>query len=109
MGKKPETIVVNDQEVIVTQVEDGEHVEHKGKPVRVGQTFQVSWNGTVLGFVERRMVTRERKSPGNRYVNARWQSPGWVRVYGEYRHGRSLECSSKRQGVEMLLREAMRR
>ena len=36
--------------------------------------YEVSYNGEVAGHVEGENPTFERKTPGKRYVNARWQS-----------------------------------
>lgn len=105
---KPQTLLIDGHEVTVTQVRDGEIVVRNGRNTRLGQAFEVSWNGNVIGAVERRMLTRERKTPGRRYVNARWESPGWVRQCGTSPHsGRGLECSTKREGIESLLRDAL--
>lgn len=103
--RKPQTLLIDNHEVVVTQTKEGEVVPHRGKDVRVGQTFEVSWGGKVIGSVERRMVTRERKTPGRRYVDARWESPGWVRRRGT--GGRALECYTKTEGIEALLRAAL--
>lgn len=105
---KPQTLLIGNHEVTVTQIKDGEIVVRKGRDTRIGQAFEVSWNGSVIGTVERRMLTRERKTPGRRYVNARWESPGWVRHHGTSSwSGRGLECSTKREGIESLLRDAL--
>jgi len=63
--------------------------------------YEVLLDGRVIGEVWRDMLTRETGSKYNRYVSARWQSPGWV--YGVSGTPR-LECSSRRDGVERLLR-----
>lgn len=100
--KKPETIQLEDHEVVVTQVSEGEVVTHNKKNVRIGQTFEVTLDGKVLGRVSRHLVTRERRTPGRRYVNARWQSPGWVNQIGT--EGHWFECRTKREGIEGLFR-----
>ena len=104
--RKPQTLLIDGHEVAVTQTSEGEVTSHRGKDVRTGQVFEVSWSGKVIGTVERRMVTRERKTPGRTYVNARWQSPGWVRRHGA--GDRPLECYTKRGGIEDLLYAALR-
>ena len=82
-------------------------IEHRGirfsekKNVRLA-TFDVVLDGEVIGQVARRMLTRERRTPGRRYVDARWTSPGWV--YIEKGQWRSREVGSRREGVEHLLR-----
>lgn len=102
--RKPQTLLIDGHEVTVTQVKEGKIMTRKGRNSRVGQAFEVSWSGRVIGTVERRMLTRERKTAGRRYVNARWQSPGWVRLHGL---GRALECLTKNEGIERLLRDAL--
>lgn len=37
----------------------------------------VSDDGSIIGTVAQEMATFERRTPGRRYVNARWQSPRW--------------------------------
>jgi hypothetical protein len=70
-------------------------------------TYEVVLDGKVIGRVERGMLTRERRTPGKRYVNARWRSPGWRYYTGTgTAWGRSLEATSRRDGVERILRHA---
>lgn len=104
--RKPQTLLIDNHEVVVAQIKEGEVLSLRGKDVRIGQVFEVSWAGEVIGTVERRMVTRERKTPGKRYVDARWESPGWVRRRSA--GDRSLECYTKSAGIEDLLRAALR-
>lgn len=66
--------------VEIDQVKEGEHVTHRGKTIIVGQEFDVYLLGTFIGKVRRSMATRERRTPGRTYVNARWQSPAWQRA-----------------------------
>lgn len=88
-------------ELVRTKVET---VTYKRRAVRL-PSYRLLVDGEVVGTVERAMLTRERRTPGRRYVNARWQSPGW-----RYRRGigwaRGFECSSRRDGVEQLLRDS---
>lgn len=104
--RKPQTLLIDNHEVVVTQTKEGEMIPHRGRDVRIGQAFEVSWDDQVIGTVERRMVTRERRTSGRRYVDARWESPGWVRRRSA--GGRALECYTKRDGIEALLRAALR-
>lgn len=109
MRTKTET--VNGVQVAIVQISEGEVVTHSparggGKrEVRIGQAFEVRADdeqGQVLGVVERRMLTRERKIPGRRYVEARWESPGWV-TYGPNSLGsKAMECFTKREGISAL-------
>lgn len=64
--------------------------------------FDVLMDGQKIGEVERAMLPREQRTPGRVYVNARWTSPGW-----QYREltGRALECYSRRDGIERLVRQ----
>jgi len=61
-------------------------------------------DGVRLGRVARVPIERERRTPGRRYVNARWYSPGW-KCYpadGSW----APEAQSRRDGVERLLEDA---
>lgn len=75
---------------------------YKRAPITLTE-YDVLLNGVVLGRVGKAMITRERKTPGKRYVNARWYSPGWH--YCHHR-GRYFECASRRDGIERLLHDA---
>lgn len=86
-----------------------------GEPTIVGRKlkddvrlskFEVLLDGLPIGIVERVMLTRERRTPGRRYVNARWQSPGWRYRPGATPYGwGGREVPSRREGVERLLIE----
>lgn len=75
---------------------------HRGRDVRLA-TYRVMLDGQEIGRVRRAMLTRERRTPGRRYVDARWQSPGWL--YEESGRARGWECASRRDGIEQLLRD----
>jgi hypothetical protein len=77
------------------------------RTVKIGRVFRVELDGNVIGRVHYDMLTRERRTPGKRYVNARWQSPGWTYVSGAAKFGRKFECYSKREGVERIIRDAV--
>lgn len=70
--------------------------------------YEVVLNGTAIGRVYRAMLTRERRTPGRTYVNARWYSPGWRYNSSDQRHwgSRGFEATSRRDGIERLVREA---
>ncbi len=90
---------------------EGEPVEvgrWEKRMVKVGRVFRVEIDGRMVGRVKYAMVTRERRTPGKRYVNARWQSPGWLYVDGDgdYRY---FECYSRKDGVERIIRAAARK
>lgn len=77
---------------------------HKGKEIRL-PSYDVYLDGTKIGRVYRAMVTHERRTKGNRYVNARWSSPGWRRsIAGGHSFG--LETRSRTDGIEDLIRYA---
>lgn len=70
--------------VTVELVEDGKWVEHSGKRswsgkkrIRVDRLWVVKKDGKIVGAIAYRMMTREQRTPGRRYVNSRWQSPGF--------------------------------
>lgn len=78
---------------------------HKGKEIAL-PAYDVVLNGQVVGRVSKTMITRERRTPGNRYVNARWQSPGWRYNRLGSRFSRGWECGSRKDGIERLLMDA---
>lgn len=63
--------------------------------------------GEVIGRISYRMLTRERRGKGMRYVYARWQSPGWVytTIDGSGSHFRGLEASSRKDAIQRIERE----
>lgn len=64
--------------------------------VVINRVWDVIFGGEVIGHIEYRMFTRERRTPGKRYVNARWEVPGWeVRAVGQ-NYSRQEESSRKR-------------
>lgn len=97
--------------VIVTQIADGMPIEYRGRNGgRVQGMNGARWSvalpdGTIIGRIERRMMTRETKSKGNRYVNvnARWQSLGWEYARISGRH--SFERPSKKAALESLIHD----
>lgn len=90
----------------VTQTRHGEpHTYPKARgggstTTRIGQRFEVARDGVILGYVERRLVTRERRLPGRRYVESRWESPAWVAVASGAVRG--FEVRSKQAGIDRL-------
>lgn len=65
--------------VEIEEVNAGEHITVRGRRVLVGQEYDVYLLGTFIGKVRKSMVTRERRTRGRTYVNARWQTPAWQR------------------------------
>ena len=85
-------------ELVVSSTYD---VRHKGKDLPM-PTYRVLLDGEMIGTVSRSMITHERRSKGARYVNARWQSPGWRwSENGAF----GLECQTRRDGIKRLLRK----
>ena len=108
--RKPQTVVIRGEEFTVTQVREGKTITRNGRNTRVGQAFEVSQGGEVLGTVERRMLTRERrKNPTDRFVHSRWESPAWVYYFGPASStGRGRECYTKSGGIESLAMQSRR-
>lgn len=73
---------------------------HKGKDIPL-PSYDVLLDGEKIGQVRRAMITHERQTRGNRYVNARWQSPGWR--YQVATSPTSWEAFSRTQGIERIL------
>lgn len=67
--------------------------------------YDVLVDGEVVGSVARETVTRERRTPGRRYVNARWTALGWF-YYTTDSHRRSPERSSRADAVTQVLAHA---
>lgn len=71
-------------ETKMIQTAAGEKLDIKNKwgetrSVVVGRAWDVVTEdgGEVIGKIRYRMLTRERRGKGKRYVYSRWQSPGW--------------------------------
>lgn len=73
--------------------------------VRVGRVWEASVGGEVIGFVHYRLVTRERRTPGKQYVNARWHSPGWVAGDDRFSAPSWHEKFSRKDVLESLVRD----
>jgi hypothetical protein len=101
----------NEPKVDVVQTREGEEVEIKDKwgekkRIVINREWQVKDSeGNVIGVVEYRMVTRERRSKGNRYVNARWSVPGWKYYNTLIPENRRivLEATSKKAAVDQIV------
>jgi hypothetical protein len=93
---------------ILELVKDAEvkKATHRRKEISL-PTYAVVLDDQVIGWVYRAMLTRERRTKGRRYVDARWTSPGWMYRPGQARYGRAWEASSRKDGIERLLREAV--
>jgi hypothetical protein len=103
-------------EPTLVQTSEGYAKEIKSKygqkrTVKIDRKWNVFEGEELIGTISYGMITRERKSPGKMYVNARWQSPGWT--YREATHvglpSRSVEGSSKKNCVDRLMYWAERR
>lgn len=115
MSTPIQTQTIDGTQIVIVQINRGRIALHPGvragsgkRKSRIGQAYEVRLNnedGQALGVVERRMLTRERKVTGRRYVEARWESPGWVvRPAGNY-WGRARECFTKKEGVATLVHD----
>lgn len=82
-----------------------EEATYKRKPVTLTE-YQVLLDGQVIGRVRRALLTRERRTKGRTYVDARWQSPGWVYTREDRRYGRAWDALSRKNGVERLLMDS---
>lgn len=96
-------------DVELVQTRAGQKIEITNKwgekrSVTVGREWDVFRGGVRLGAVRYEMVTRERRSPGLRYVHARWQSPGWR--YKPEGLGFWQESPSKKAAVESIVSRA---
>lgn len=94
--------------IVVTLIEEGRKATIRGTAHLVDRVYQVTdADGEVVGYVSRRLVNRERRTPGKRYVDARWRVAAWGWSLDQY--GRFREVPSKAAGVEGLLRDHARR
>lgn len=71
------------------------------RPSAVGSSYSVWFNGQNIGRVFQRRFVRERRTEGNRYANARWDSPP-IWTYGNG----SFECESRRHAITELVDDA---
>lgn len=97
---------------VVTQTKEGSLTTIKNRygdtrTVRADREWKVEVDGEEVGRIRYRMITRERRGAGLRYVWARWQSPGWERCEAGERYW--LECRSKKAGIESLVWLAARK
>lgn len=74
------------------------------RTVMVDREWEVYLDGTMIGSIRYGLITRERRTPGRTYVNARWSSPGWTYAYpSDPGYQRWLEGFSKAESVRYLL------
>lgn len=66
--------------------------------------YDVYLDGVPIGSVARAKVTREQRTPGRRYVNARWQGVAW-RISGIDALSRSREVYSRTDGIRSLIEQ----
>jgi hypothetical protein len=75
--------------VTLVLTNEGKPLEQKNrwgetKTIQINRVWEVRRGEEVLGTIDYRMVTKERKAKGQRYVLARWSVPGWsYRVRGK--------------------------
>lgn len=88
----------------ITYVRDGEAL---GGALR----YRVELDGKPIGHIEAVHVTKERRSPGKRYVSARWTKgrPEWLwQPIGGKRASFGLSVECRWEAVERLRREVLR-
>ena len=106
-------------EVQIVQIAEGHEVEYRGRrsyrprTIRVGRVWHVLYDGEVIGAILYALRTRERRTSGRGYVDARWQSPAWLLIRGEKAKeatlgyasafGRAGEATSKKAAVESIV------
>lgn len=98
-------------DIQVLEDRPGEKIVHTGRRSRrkrtitVNRVLKVTYDGKVIGTICYKLLTREQRTPGRTYVNARWQSPGWAYSYrdesGHYFSG--LEAYSKTDAIEKIV------
>jgi hypothetical protein len=96
-------------EPTITQTSEGYPIEvgrWEKRTVKVGREWRVEVDGVHVGDVRYALITRERRTPGKRYVNARWQSPGWQYRGAGGHYGHWFEGYTKKECVERLVRDA---
>lgn len=107
MPANPQRIIVRhmgqDVTVTATLVREGSIETVKGRERRVGQVYEITLDGERIGYAHYRLVTRERRTPGKRYVNARWYSPAWLASQEEGYAPPHREQSSRKAVIESLL------
>lgn len=91
---------------VVTQIKEGRPEVIKNKyreerTVKVDREWKVEVDGREIGRIRYRMITRERRAQGLRYVLSRWQSPGWERQEPDHRYW--FESPSKKAAIESLV------
>lgn len=82
-----------------------DHREHTGRHSRERKTvslptYEVLFDGERIGTVRRAMITRERRTGQNRYVDARWTSPGWMAS------GRRMDYDTRLRAVAEVIADA---
>lgn len=97
--------------VTLIQTEAGQQIDYRGprawesRRITIDRAWDVLLDGEKIGTIEYTMITREQRTPGKRYVNKRWRSPGW-RTHrageGAYRH----ESDTKARGIQRLVNAA---
>lgn len=93
-------------DVTLVLVDEGEFVKHGrwgDRKTRVGRVWDVFMGGKRIGAIERRMFTRERRVEGRRYVEARWQSPGWGVPHSEPGGLWRREFYTKKEAVQAIV------
>lgn len=96
--------------VEIVEVKPGRKVSRRSRTGRVStvmidRMWRVDVDGKPVGFVYYEMVTHERRTEGRRYVNDRWDSPGWTHRTEEF-SGPKFHAATKTEAVATLVRWA---
>lgn len=81
------------------------HGRRGGRETKL-KSYDVFAFGGHVGIVALEMATLERSTPGRTYVDARWQSPRWFFYVGLNRGRRSIECTTRKEAVNRLIKAA---
>jgi hypothetical protein len=102
---EPTSEAVTAEHTLELRKTTGGTATYKGKEIAL-PAWDVVLDGEVIGTVRKAMITRERRVPGRRIASARWTSPGW-RYQRAGDTGRAIECPTRTDGVERLIRLAI--
>ena len=94
-------------------VDPGHPIEYRGRlsyrrqTITIDRKWDVFLGDELIGRIEHRMFTRETRSKGKRYVNSRWQSPGWAYIVpGSWR---GIEAYTRKDAIRSLVDHHERR
>ena len=95
--------------VEIVEVKPGRKVSRRSRTGRVttvmiDRMWRVDVDGEPVGFVYYEMVTHERRTDGRRYVNDRWDSPGWTHTSMDSTS--RFHAATKKEAIATLVRWA---